>query len=90
MTKLIKISHRLIRLKEQKKKKQRYKTYKPYWNDELENLWRAMHKYEKDYTRFLGRRENRDSLRIKFLVSRNKFERSFNKSLCMEIEDNYK
>ena len=78
-----------------KRTKKRYKTYKPYWNEELENLWRIMHKCEKDYTRFRGRRENRDSLRIKFLISRNKFdkvlrtaERSFNKFLCMEIEDN--
>ena len=50
----------ILSLDTSKRTKKRYKTYKPYWNDELENLWRAMHKCEKDYTRFRGRQENRD------------------------------
>ena len=55
-----------------KRTRKRHKTQKPYWNDELMNLWSVMHAKEKLFLNCTGRPHTKTQLRLEFLASQNK------------------
>ena len=53
-----------------KKTKRRFKSHKPYWNEDLSELWNAMHSKEKQFLNFNGRSSIKTQLRREFLLSK--------------------
>ena len=77
-----------------KKTRKRFKTHKPYWNNELTDLWNAMHAKEKRFLNFNGRACFKTQLRTEFLASQktfdkalHRYERAYKRSVCDEIEN---
>ena len=77
-----------------KRTRKRHKTQKPYWNDELMNLWSVMHAKEKIFLNFTGRSHTKTQLRLEFLASQKDFdkalrryERAYKRTLCDNIEN---
>ena len=75
-----------------KKKRKRFKTHKPYWNDQLKDLWNAMYAKEKRFVFFNGRACFKTQLRIEFLTSQkafdkalHRYERAYKRSVCDDI-----
>ena len=77
-----------------KKCKKRFKNHKPYWNDNLLSLWRAMVQAEKDFTRYKGRNRGiRNTLYAKHVSAQSTFDkelraasRRYNKEKVNQIE----
>ena len=76
-----------------KKTRKRYKTFKPYWNETLENLWLEVRRKEKAFTNFHGDRRTKNQLQYEFKLARNTFdkqlraaERNHRRSLSINIE----
>ena len=76
-----------------KKTRKRYKTFKPYWNEILENLWLEVRRKENAFTKFHGDRRTKNRLQYEFKLARNTFdkqlrpaERNYRRSLSIDIE----
>ena len=76
-----------------KKSRKRFKSTKPFWNNELRDLWNVMHETEKRYLRFHGNTAAKSRLRTDFLIAQRSFdrklrqtERAYRKSFCNDIE----
>ena len=52
-----------------KKTRKRFKTHKPYRNDQLKDVWNAMYAKEKRFFYFNGRACFKTQLRMEFLTS---------------------
>ena len=77
-----------------KKTKRRFKSHKSYWNEDLSELWNAMHSKEKQFLNFNGRSSIKTQLRREFLSSQKRFdkslrqyERAYKRSVCDDIEN---
>ena len=77
-----------------RKARRRFKSHKPYWNEELTDLWNAMHDREKQFLNFNGRSSIKTQLRMEFLSSHKRFdkrlrqyERAYKRSVCDDIEN---
>ncbi len=78
-----------------KRTKKRFKCNKPYWNDELSNLWSNMHEHEKAFLKYKGNNKaTKSELRQAFMISRKVFDkklryfdRRYHRGLDLEIED---
>ncbi len=55
--------------------------YKPYWCNELSNLWKSAHEKEKVYIRYKGRRHVKEGLRQSFIRERDKFDKLLKRRL---------
>ena len=67
--------------------------YKPYWNDELSELWKIASSKESAYTRYRGPRRIKQTLRQAFLNARHNFDkllrqrqRAYRRGLLIDIE----
>ena len=76
-----------------KKTKRYYKNNKPYWDNELSNLWKSMTQAEKDLIKCKGDKSLKSSLKSIFLKNRKLFdkalkhkERSFNRKFTESLE----
>lgn len=74
--------------------KKRWKHSKPYWNEELSELWKSMRNKEKTYLKFRGNRRDKASHLQKFKDSRHNFdkklrscERKYYYNKAVEIEN---
>jgi len=62
-----------------KKDRKKHKTNKPYWNEELGNLWKEMHVREKEFLKFKGLNCVKSKLRLKYKHAAQKFDREIRK-----------
>ena len=76
-----------------KKVRKRFKNHKPYWNDNLTQLWKSMRDAERRFLRCKGARGERSSLRSAFQLKQycfdkclRKTERDYNRAKAEEIE----
>ena len=76
-----------------KRSRKRFKSTKPYCNDELRDLWNAMHETEKRFLRFNGNNAYKSRLRTEFLNAQKNFdrklrqaERAYRQSFSNDIE----
>ena len=76
-----------------KRVRKRYKTYKPYWNDHLEALWKDMRQKERAFTKYTQNNYVKRNLLCRFKVARNTFdkvlrntERAYRRDLSIDIE----
>ena len=76
-----------------KKTKGYYKNSKPYWDNELSNLWKSMTQAEKDFIKCKGDKSLKSSLKSIFLKNRKLFdealkhkERCFNRKFTESLE----
>ena len=77
----------------QKKTRKKFKNSKPFWNDQLTELWKDMNSKEHLFRKCKGNKKEKTFRRESFLNSRKIFdkelrkaERSYNKGLLNEIE----
>ena len=73
--------------------KRRFKYHKPYWNSELNTLWKDMKHAESEFIKCRGSNNLRNLLKATFHSKRQKFdkslrqaERSYNRNLISELE----
>ena len=71
-----------------------FKSIKPFWNNELKNLWNIMHAKEKQSLQFNGHASTKRLLRTEFLTSQKQFDRklrqeesNYRQSICSDIEN---
>jgi hypothetical protein len=76
-----------------KKTRKRYKSFKPYWDDDIEQLWQAVCISERNFMRFHGDRRTRLRLQSEFTETRRLFdkqlrraERAYKRNLSIDIE----
>ena len=74
--------------------KKKYKHLKPFWNNHLQNSWRAMVEAEKAYRKYNGHRNTKNMLKSKFIGLRNIFdkllrktEREYNSKVIYNLEN---
>ncbi len=60
--------------------RKKLKNCKPYWNDELYNLWLQMSNAEKTYSKFKGPRNIREILRREYVTKRKCFDKTLRKN----------
>ena len=65
--------------------KKRFRHQKPYWNDELYNLWNKMRETEKVYLQFHGSNMTKRRLLSDFKISRQAFDKKLR-----QCERNYR
>ena len=73
--------------------RKRFKSFKPYWNESLDQHWNEMRLKERAFVKCNGTRERRSSLRQQFLTCKDKFdkllrstERAYRRGLMINIE----
>ena len=73
--------------------RKRFKSFKPYWNEELDKQWNEMRLKERAFVKHKGSRERGLALKREFLISRNKFDkllrstdRAYRRGLMIDIE----
>ena len=76
-----------------KKERKTFRNFKPFWNEELTNLWKEMVRSRKNYEKFKGERHVQNRLRAEYKDKRNLFdkrlrqeERRYNRGKMLEIE----
>jgi hypothetical protein len=76
-----------------RKTRKRYKHFKPYWDDELENLWQNVRISERKFLRFRGDKNTQNQLRSQFKLAQDTFdrrirsaERRYKRSLAFDID----
>ena len=79
-----------------KKARKRYKTFQPYWDETLENLWLEVRRKENAFTKSHGDRRTKNRLQYEFKLARNTFDthlrsakRNYRRSLSIDIESVY-
>ena len=55
--------------------RKKFKSHKPFWNQELTNLWKIMCKKERQFRSFVGTRQAKYEKRAQFLISRKQFDK---------------
>ena len=55
--------------------RKRFKSFKPYWNGELDKQWNEMCLKERAFVKHKGSRERGSALKREFVISRNKFDK---------------
>ncbi|VDI40881.1 Hypothetical predicted protein [Mytilus galloprovincialis] len=77
-----------------RKTRKRHKSSKPFWNEELGQLWNAMRLKEKQFLSFKGRSSTRRRFREEFQHAQKSFdrklrqcERHYRQSFCLEIDN---
>ena len=77
-----------------KKVRKMYKNYKPYWNQELTDLWVVVSKAEKAYLKYKGPHYIKTNLRLSFVTARDNFdrqlrktEREYNNKVVIDVEN---
>ena len=64
-----------------KRTQKRHRTYKPYWNDSLSDLWNTMRLKEREFLKCDSKRSaRRTALRQDFKVAQNNFDKSLRKA----------
>ena len=58
-----------------KRTRKRYKTYKPYWNDQLESLWKDMRQKEHTFTKCRQHGNVKRQLQCSFKMAQNAFDK---------------
>ena len=73
--------------------RKRFKSFKPYWNDDLDRQWNKMRLKERAFVKHKGTRARGCVLKQEFFVSRNKFDkllrttdRAYRRGLMIDIE----
>ena len=74
--------------------RKRFKSYKPFWNNELTKMWKAMCLKEKSYISAKKNQQHKRTLRLEFINARKifdkrlrYFERQYNNKIITTIED---
>ena len=69
---------------------------KPFWNDELNSLWKAMRRDEHIYLKYKGDKIQREQYRLQFKLSQNMFDkrlryfkRQYNKGYILHLEETH-
>ena len=77
-----------------KRTRKRFKNTKPFWNDDLTNVWHSMRDKERAFLRFKGRTNIRSLLRREFQTAQStfdrtlrKYERQYKRAMCDDIEN---
>lgn len=77
-----------------KRTNRRRKIAKPYWNDDLQDLWNNMSTKERSFLKYKGTNRERTRLRAEYIESRNNFdkllrqsERAYRETQAMEIDE---
>ncbi|VDI49336.1 Hypothetical predicted protein [Mytilus galloprovincialis] len=77
-----------------RKTRKRHKSSKPFWNEELGQLWNAMRLKEKQFLSFKGRSSTRRRFREEFQHAQKSFdrklrqcERHYRQSFCLKIDN---
>ena len=61
-------------------KMRRTKRNKPFWNDNLSELWTAAKEAERCYLQFKGRRDRKRDLRTEFITKRDQFDKALRRA----------
>ena len=59
-----------------KRSKKKFKISKPYWNENLTNLWRSMKNRESEYLHFRGSRYEKQRLHFQYKTARHLFDKT--------------
>ncbi|XP_053391424.1 uncharacterized protein LOC128554201, partial [Mercenaria mercenaria] len=88
------MNHSIPRYNASNRTKKRNKNAKPYWNEELTDLWNAMGMTENEFLKCNGPRRIKSQKRLDYVLARNRFnkllrktEREFKRSISVDIED---